>query len=178
LAALIVKPDSLVIGLQSPDLLQVGALIFLFSLAVCTLLIFFQNANAQRPTENNLAQPQWIFETLPSTVSDRAILYRTQQQVFYQYSKEALVAHARKKTIVAQQFNTLLIAFFVTAVYLSLGLAFLAKRPAVSNSTTNPPTTQLPTGITQKPAKPDPSQKPVKSESPKKPAQSNPSKKP
>jgi hypothetical protein len=174
LAALIVKPDGLVFGLQSLDFLQVGSLVFLFSLAVCTLLIFFQNANAQRPTESQLALPEWIFETLPSTVSDRAILYRTQQQVFYKYSNDALTAHAKKKKIVAQQFNILRIAFVVTAVYLSLGLAFLANRPPVSNSTTNPPT-----GTIQTPTvKPDPAQKPVKPDSPKKPVQSNPAKKP
>ena len=144
LAALVVKPDALVIhGLDSPRLEQLVALVAIGVAALLIVYIFAQNAAVQRPTDAKLVSHNFIYSDLPANAPDRATLLRTQQLVYRDYGEEAASANLKKGGTVKRQFRLVLAVFVLILVYFGSSLYYQA---ATRTQAVTPPTPANTTG--------------------------------
>lgn len=139
LAALIVKPDVLVKGLDHPNLEQIGALGAIGLAALVIVVIFVQNTAVQRPTDSKLADPKWIYEKLPTEASDRATLLRTQQLVYRDYAVQASGANLQKARTLRHQFRLVIVVFILILVYFGISLYYQATFQSLTVPTVSAP---------------------------------------
>ncbi len=139
LAALIVKPDVLVKGLDHPKLEQIGALGAIGLAALVIVIIFVQNTAVQRPTDSKLADPEWIYEKLPIEASDRATLLRTQQLVYRDYAVQASGANLQKARTLRHQFRLVIGVFILILVYFGISLYYQATFQSLTVPTVSAP---------------------------------------
>lgn len=142
LAALVVKPDALVVhGLESPRLEQIVALLAIGLAAGLIVAIFVQNAAVQRPTESKLVDPEFAYTQLPEGAVDRATLLRSQQLIYRDYGQQAASANVDKGRTVTRQFRLVLVVFALILVYFGASLYYQAATRAQASSPTPPANT-------------------------------------